>query len=43
MGATYNVLVQTDKNMSYRRENLEMYNQTLEKMRLEDSNLKLAL
>ncbi len=40
--AQFNNLEQTDKNMSYQRENQLEYEKQMEKMRIYDSHLKLS-
>lgn len=43
MASRFNILEQSDKTTSYRRENLELYNQVLQGMALEDAKIKLSI
>lgn len=43
MAARFNLLEQTEKSISYRKENLDLYNETLSQMAVEDANIKLAM
>lgn len=43
MAANFNVIEQTDKSTSYRKENLALYESTLSDMRYEDAAIKLSI
>lgn len=43
MAAKFNPIEQTDKSVSYQRENKQLYNDILSDLRLEDANVKLSI
>lgn len=43
MAARFNNLEQTDKKVSYQKENTKLFNDTLTSMRFEDANIKLRI